>query len=99
MSETVSVERAAQLMGMRQSEIVEIVPGADGVLVRTHDDVWTLIDGDGQLVHSVAGPQRDSGQPDPEADEASAAMLRGFRGEPEPGAAPAKPAAKRRSRS
>jgi hypothetical protein len=93
------IENVAQLMGMRQSEIVEVVPGADGVLVRTHDGVWTLIDGDGQLVHSVAGPQRDSGQPDPEVDEATAAMLRGFSGEPEPDAAPAKPAPKRRSRS
>ncbi len=39
----------ARLMGMKQSEVVEVVPVDDGQAVRTHDGQWTLIRDDGTL--------------------------------------------------
>jgi hypothetical protein len=85
------IERCARLMGMKRTEVLEVVPADGGDLVRTHDGQWTLI--------------RDSGVAE-SADEATAAMLRGFRGDPEPEPTPGpeptpetKPAPKRRGRA
>lgn len=85
------IDAIARRLGMKRDEIIEVVLDADGVLVQTHDGVWTLIGNDGELRHQVPSPAPTAVDP----DEANAAMLRGFRGEPEP----AKPAPKRRSRT
>ncbi len=64
------IERCARLMGMKRTEVQEVVPASSGHdLVRTHDGAWTLL--------------RDNGVAT-RVDEAEAAMLRGFHGEPEP---------------
>lgn len=92
-----AIEKCAALMGMKpHREVLEVVPVDGGNAVRTHDGQWTLIRDDGTRVDRV---------PDPtvlvDPDEAREAMLRGFRGEPdpedEPAATPAPP--KRRGRA
>jgi hypothetical protein len=88
------IERCAQQLGMRRREVTEVLPVDGGDLVRTHDGLWTLIRDDGTLTHRVAAPA-----PLVDADEAEAAMLRGFHGEPDPEDEPAaKPAPKRQGR-
>jgi hypothetical protein len=54
------------------------VPVDDGHAVRTHDGQWTLVRDDGTLRPGLGSV------PLVDAEEATAAMLRGFRGEPEP---------------
>lgn len=85
------VERVAQLLGMKPSEVVEVLLDVDGVLAQTHDGNWTLIRNDGTLEF------RGASKPLVDADEATEAMLRGFRGEPEP--EPKKAAPKGRGRA
>jgi hypothetical protein len=50
------IESCAQRLGMKPSEVVEVVLAADGVLVQTHDWQWTLIRNDGALVFRVDPP-------------------------------------------
>jgi len=71
------VERVAKRLGMKQSEIIDVEQDGDDVLAQTHDGTWTRIRSDGELEFRVTGPVRPR-------DEAEAAMLRGFNGEPEP---------------
>ena len=87
------IERCAQKLGMRRREVLEVVAVDGGDLVHTHDGLWTLIRDDGTIAHRVPGRA-----PLVDADEAEAAMLRGFHGEPE-GEPAVKPAPKRRGRS
>lgn len=77
------MDNVARVLGMKPSEITETVLDADGVLVRTHDGVWTLIRNDGSLVHRVADPT-DKAAVEPAEDS----------GDDE-----AKPAPKRRART
>lgn len=63
------IERCAQLMGMKPSEVVEVVLDADGVLVQTHDGQWTLIRDDGTLQPGAApepAVERDADVVDPD---------------------------------
>lgn len=60
------IERVAQRLGMKPSEITDVVVVADGVLAQTHDGVWTLIGNDGELVCNVDGPDLGA---DDEADQ------------------------------
>ncbi|MCW2768464.1 MAG: hypothetical protein JWO11_4423 [Nocardioides sp.] len=88
------IERCAQLLGMRRREVLEVVPSADGDLVRTHDGQWTLIRDDGVRVDRVPAPTTLV-----DGDEATKEMLRGFHGDADPEDEPAtKPAPKRQSR-
>lgn len=94
MSDT--IKSIARRLGMRESEIIETVLDADGVLVQTHDGVWTLICNDGELEHRVAGP---TPVPDPDGIPAEVLedvvdLAEAFTEE-----AAAKPAPKRRSRA
>jgi len=43
------IEEIAQRLGMKQSEITDVVPVADGEAVQTHDGQWTLIRNNGEL--------------------------------------------------
>jgi hypothetical protein len=50
------IEKVAQRLGMKPSEVTEVVLTADGVAVRTHDWQWTLIRNDGELVFGIEPP-------------------------------------------
>lgn len=50
------IEQVAQRLGMKPSEVTEVIVVDAGVLARTHDGVWTLIGNDGELVCNVDGP-------------------------------------------
>lgn len=49
---------AAQVMGMKTREVVEVVQEDGGTYARTHDGNWTFIDKDGVLTLKVAAPRR-----------------------------------------
>lgn len=94
------IEQHARQVGMKPTEVLEVVPVDDGHAVRTHDGQWTLVRDDGVLVHAYPAPESPtSGEAD--AGEATEAMLRGFRGEADPVDKPAtRPATpKRRGRA
>lgn len=58
------IERAAAQMGMKRSEVLEVVPVDDGHAVRTHDEQWTLVRDDGTMSPGAAPEltlERDSG--------------------------------------
>lgn len=46
---TPDVAEVAQALGMKEREVVDVQPGADGTLARTHDGNWTLIRDGGVL--------------------------------------------------
>jgi hypothetical protein len=83
------IEQVAHRLGMKPSEVTNVILVDDGVAAQTHDGQWTLITNDGELVFGIDDPTAPR-------DEAEAAMLRGFRGEPEP-EPETKPTPKRRS--
>ena len=66
------IELYAQLMGMKPSEVLEVVSVDDGHAVRTHDGQWTLVRDDG-TVRPGAAPdvvlERDSGVVEPEPEK------------------------------
>lgn len=92
MDDIESVVRVARQLGMKVSEVLEVVQvdGGEladgGQLVRTHDGQWTLVRDDGTLRPAEAPAvvlERDSGVDEPAAEEP----------------ADEKPAPKRRGRS
>lgn len=50
------IERCARLLGMKPSEVLEVMQVDGGELACTHDGVWTLIREDGELVFRVVPP-------------------------------------------
>lgn len=85
------IERCARLMGMKQSEVLEVVPADGGDLVRTHDGAWTLVRADGSLGHHADAPSAPTAAAEPKVEPAP---------EPSPGVEPsATPAPKRRGRA
>ncbi len=72
-----TIEEAAQVMGMREREVREVVLTAAGNVVRTHDGIGTLIGPDGKPRGAVPAPARRTGgvlveiEPDDEPVEAA----------------------------
>lgn len=61
------IERVARVMGMKRTEVQEVVPVDDGHAVRTHDGQWTLVRDDGTMRPGDAPEvtlERDSGVDD-----------------------------------
>lgn len=65
------IERYARLMGMKRSEVLEVVPGDGGARVRTSDGAWTHVsDGTFTLVDAPEVTlERDSGTVEPEPEK------------------------------
>jgi hypothetical protein len=108
MDDIESVVRVARQLGMKVSEVLEVVQvdGGEladgGQLVRTHDGQWTLIRDDGTMRPSEAPTvtlERDSGVADPDTESG---FIIGVDGpDPAVGEGPSvesKPAPKRRGR-
>jgi hypothetical protein len=83
------IEQIAQRLGMKQSEITDVVPVGDGAAVQTHDGQWTLITNDNELVFGIGDPTAT------DAEDGKPAVV-GERG-PEDVAVPPKTTVKRRS--
>jgi hypothetical protein len=76
MKDEEALEQVAHLMGMKPSEVREVVEVGDGVKARTHDGRWTLIRDDGtfELTDAPAVTvERDHGVAEPDAEAKPAA--------------------------
>lgn len=74
------IESVARQMGMKPSEVLEVVQVDGGQLVRTHDGQWTLVRDDGTCVASAAPGatlERDAGVVEPVEQPKPAAKRRG----------------------
>ena len=59
------IEQVAQRLGMKPSEVTNVVLVADGAAVQTHDGQWTLIANDGELVFGIDDPTVDGEASEP----------------------------------
>jgi hypothetical protein len=61
------IEEVALRLGMKPSEVTNMVLVADGVAAQTHDGQWTLITNDGELVFDIDDPtvEGDAGEATP----------------------------------
>lgn len=71
-----SIEDAAQVMGMKPyREVREVVPVDGGTCVLTHDGRWTLIRPDGSMAFRVPAPPPPVDEPAPEPVQVDAVVL------------------------
>jgi hypothetical protein len=66
-------EKYAALLGMKPSEVCEVVPVDGGHKVRTHDGQWTLVAEDGAMTFRTSAPELKSAGDEPEAEQPQAA--------------------------
>jgi hypothetical protein len=59
------IEQVAERLGMKPSEVTEVVVDADGVLAQTKDEKWTLIRDNGVMEFNVPGPDADDAEVEP----------------------------------
>lgn len=53
-----AAKAAAQLLGMKQREVLDVVEADGGIYIQTHDRTWTFVNADREMTFNVDAPAK-----------------------------------------